>query len=107
MINETLGEPASLEKGARAPGLRSEEAWLLRCPRGTVAFGGHAPGTGVSTVAFGGHARRSEDRRVAYISSRELYSNLVYGGSKYNSYLLMSRRSRDLANAETESAKNF
>ena len=46
--------PASLEKGARAPRLRSEEAWLLRCPRGTVAFGGHAPGTGVSSPAVRG-----------------------------------------------------
>ena len=95
--------PASLEKGARALGLRSEEVWLPRrrtCSRGTVAFSGHAPGTGVSN-------RRSEDSRFAYISSRELYSNLVYGGFEYNSYFLMSRRSCDLANAETESAKNF
>ena len=49
--------PASLKKGARAPGLRSEEAWLPRrrtCPGGTVAFGGHAPGTGVSRPAVRG-----------------------------------------------------
>ena len=78
----------------------------LGCPvdasflRGTVAFSGHRREQGSAD-------RRSEDSRFAYGSSRELYSNLVYEGFEYNSYLLMSRRSRDLANAETESAKNF
>ena len=81
-------------------------AGRLGCPmdapvlRGTVAFSGHRREQGPAD-------RRSEDSRFAYISSRELYSNLVYGGFEYNSYFLMSRRSRDLANAETESAKNF
>ena len=56
---------------------------------------------------FTAHRGVKRERTERIYSGGGVISNLVYGGFEYNSYLLMSRRSRDLANAETESAKNF